>query len=249
VEHMNDLVNSVGSRQARPSIGAEALVVLALLGLVGCASTSVERGRVLAPLDELPKPPVLLVYDFAVSADDVMVDTFGPALLTSDGDPSERVEVGREVQSSLSKTLVAKLGEKGIRAKRAHAATQPAPNSLLLKGQFISIDEGDAMGRTVIGFGRGAKELRVAMQAYQMTAAGPRQLLEGKGTSKGGKRPGMFVPVVGGAALGTAATSAVISASVSVVAEASGKFNTDVKKLAEEISERAVQFYIDRGWL
>jgi hypothetical protein len=28
------------------------------------------------------------------------------------------------------------------------------------------------MGRTVIGFGRGAKELRIAVQAYQMTATG-----------------------------------------------------------------------------
>ena len=184
-----------------------------------------------------------------MSAEDVVVDTFGPALMTGRGDPSERVTLGREVQSALTKTLVAKLREKGIHAQRALRGGRPFLDSLLLKGQFLSIDEGDAMGRTVIGFGRGAKELRIAVQAYQMTATGPRQLVEGTGTSKGGKRPGMLVPVVGGAALGTAAPSAVVSGSISLVSEASGKFNTDVVKLADELAERAIQFYIDRGWM
>ena len=59
----------------------------------------------------------------------------------------------------------------------------------------------------------------------------------------------MLVPVVGGAALGTAATSAVVSGSISLVSAASGKFNTDVVKLSDELGERAVQFYSDRGWL
>jgi len=113
-----------------------------------------ERGRVFTTLDGLPNPPVLLVYDFAVSAEDVIVDTFGPALFTGSGEPSERLALGREVQTALTRTLVAKLREKGIHAQRAGRGSRPRLDSLLLKGQFLSIDEGDAMGRTVIP-GRG----------------------------------------------------------------------------------------------
>ncbi len=249
MDRMNCADASLMRGRRRPSLGTTALLLLALASLAGCASTKLERGRAFAPLDDRPKPPMVLVYDFAVSAEDVIVDTFGPSLLTGDGDPSERVDLARETQRAFTAVVVAKLKEKGIKARRGESRTVPPLNALMLKGQFLTIDEGDAMGRTIIGFGRGGKELSVAVQVYQMMMTGPQQLVEGKGTSKGGKRPGMLIPVAGGAALGTAATSAVISGSVNIMSETSGRFNTDIKKLAEELGERAVQFYIDRGWL
>ena len=244
--------NRTTSEAPRPPIASilGILIVIPLfLSLSGCASTKIEPGRVMAPLDNLPKPPVMLIYNFAVDADKVIVDTSGPSLVSGDGDPSERLETGREVQSSFSKALVAKLNEKGIHARRAKRDTQPELHSLIIKGQFLIIDEGDAMARTVVGFGRGSTELRIAVQTYQATESGLKQLVVGEGTSEGSKKPGMLIPVAGGAVLGNAARSAVVSGGISIVSEATGKLKADINRLVDELAERAVQFYIDRGWL
>jgi hypothetical protein len=61
--------------------------------------------------------------------------------------------------------------------------------------------------------------------------------------------PGMAVPVAGGAAMGSAATSAVISGGMNIAKEASGAINPDAKRMAGEIAERAKAFYVRQGWL
>ena len=43
---------------------------------VGCAGGSVEPGRQYTKGESLPRPPVVLVYDFAVDPADVDVDNF-----------------------------------------------------------------------------------------------------------------------------------------------------------------------------
>jgi Domain of unknown function (DUF4410) len=64
----------------------------------------------------------------------------------------------------------------------------------VLRGYFVSIDEGSATKRVLIGFGSGAAEIRVAVEGYQMTAQGLRLLGRGEIRSGGGKLPGMALP-------------------------------------------------------
>ena len=59
----------------------------------------------------------------------------------------------------------------------------------------------------------------------------------------------MAILVAGGVAMGSAATSAAVSGGMSLVSEASGKVNTDAKRLADLIAERSENFYKERGWL
>jgi hypothetical protein len=192
---------------------------------------------------------VLLIYDFAVNADDVVVDTFGPKFLTGSGKLSDRVKEGKKVQQELSLALVEKLRKKGIQAQRAYPVTAPPLHALMAKGQFLSVNEGDMMGRTVLGFGAGSSQVRVQVQLYQMTASGPRRLREGVAKATGSKKPGMAVPVAGGAAAGSAATSAVISGGLSATSEIRAKVRPDINRLAELLSERAVEFYHRHGWM
>ncbi len=238
-------------RTSRTTTMAVFAVVLGglLLFLGACAKSKIERSQSYVQGRSLPRPPVLLVYDFAVNADDVVADTFGPKFLTGAGKTSKRVEVGREVQQQLAVALVAKLQEKGIQAQRANLAEAPPLHALLAKGQFWDVSEGDAMGRTVIGFGMGSSKVRVQVQVYQMTAQGPRRLSEGVAKATGSKKPGMAVPVAGGAAAGAAATSAVISGGLSATSEIRAKIRPDVERLAELLSERAVEFYHSHGWM
>ncbi len=224
------------------------LAALALVAL-GCASVNVGEQRVLAPLDELPKPPVLLVYEFAVSADDVVADTFGPQFITGEGKPSERLKVARKVQAGFQRAVVNLLRKKGIESRPATRDAFPPLHAILVKGQFLSVSQGDMMGRTVIGFGVGKSQLQVAVQAYQMTPTGPRQLTARESEATGRKTPGLLVPIAGGAALGRAGQAAVISSGVNIAGEVGAALSSDLDRLADELTERAVQFYIDRGWL
>jgi hypothetical protein len=125
----------------------------------------------------------------------------------------------------------------------------PPANALILKGQFLSVDEGDRAKRMVIGFGAGSSELVARVQAYQATETGLRRIAEAEAEASGSKKPGMVIPVGVGAAAGTAATSAVISGGMNVTTEVRGGLEADAGRLAEKIAERAEAFYQRQGWL
>ena len=101
------------------------LLIGVLLAVGGCAKAKIEHTRRHVQGEALPRPPVLLIYDFAVNADDVVVDTFGPKFLTGSGKMSDRVKEGRKVQQELSLALVEKLRKKGIQAQRAYSRDRP----------------------------------------------------------------------------------------------------------------------------
>jgi hypothetical protein len=226
-------------------------VVAALALCVGlaCASAKVENVQRYAEDEELPQPSVFLVYDFAVSPGDVVSDTLGPSFGRSTSPSSKDMAQARQVADSLASQLVAKLGERGINAARANNDTTPPVNAILLKGQFVSIEKGSRVKRMVIGFGAGSSELRVQGQVYQATEYGLRRIVQAEAKASGSKTPGMAVPVAGGAAAGTAATSAVISGGMNVTKEVRGGLDADAGRLADEIAERAEAFYKRRGWL
>lgn len=223
----------------------------AALGLalaLGCASSSVTSARYVGD-EPLPRPGVLLIYDFAVNPADVVVDTFGPEFAGGPGQPGERAEFGRAVARSLSEQLVSKLRKRGIRAERAFAPRVPPPNALILKGQFLSVDEGDRVTRMVIGLGAGGSELLARVQVYQATETGLRRIAEAEAEAKSSKAPRMAPAVAAGASAARAATSAVIGGGMNVKTEMGGGLEADAGRLAEKIAERAEAFYRRQGWL
>jgi hypothetical protein len=82
---------------------------------------------------------------------------------------------------------------KGMGLPAVPAAGQPAPQvgDIVLRGYFVSIDEGSAGKRLLVGFGSGTAEMRAAAEGYQMSAQGPRLLDSGEAASEGGRMPGM----------------------------------------------------------
>jgi transcription elongation factor len=101
----------------------------------------------------------------------------------------------------------------------------------------------------VIGFGAGSSELRAHVQAYQATEHGLQRIAKAEAEATGSKMPGMAIPVAGGAAMGSAATSAVISGGMNIVKETKGAMNPDAQRMAKEIAGRAKAFYVRQGWL
>jgi len=192
---------------------------------------------------------VFLVYDFAVTPSDVVSDTLGSTFGRSTSPSNKDIAQARQVADSLASQLVAKLGKRGINAARASYDRAPPMNAIVLKGQFVSVDKGSRAKRMVIGFGAGSSELRVRGQVYQATEYGLRRIVQAEAKATGSKMPGMAVPVAGGAAAGTVATSAVISGGMNVTKEVRGGLDSDAGNLADEIAKRAEAFYKRQGWL
>jgi hypothetical protein len=197
----------------------------------------------------LPRPGVVLVYDFAVGADDVMVDALGAEFMSEGEKLTEEEQTAHATANAFSVSLVEQLRNKGINAQRAERGELPPLHAIVLKGQFITIDEGSRFKRMVIGFGAGSSELRARVQAYQATERGLRRIAEAEANATGSKMPGMAIPVAGGAAMGSAATSAMISGGMNIAKETRGAMNPDAQRMAEKIAERAKAFYIRQGWL
>jgi len=230
-----------------------ATVRVLMIGLaataMGCASAGVTPNAGTADQSMLPRPGVVLVYDFAVRADDVMVDALGAEFMSESEILTEEEQTARATARSFSQALVEQLQKEGINAQHANDRDVPPLHAILIKGQFITINKGSRLKRMVIGFGVGSSELRARVQVYQATQHGLRRIVEAEAEATGSKTPGMAVPVAGGAAMGRAGTSAIISGGMNIARETSGAVNPDAERMAKKIAERAKAFYVRQGWL
>lgn len=210
------------------------LVLSLLVSLVaGCAGASARQTREYVKAGTLPRPPVLLVHDFAVAP--------------PDAPSSKEINQNRAVSRYFSEQVVAKLRERGIHAQRATASTTVPLHAIVVKGQFVTIDEGSRAKRMLIGFGAGSTELRARAQVYQMTESGLRLISEGEGGAHGSKMPGVAGPAAVAGATGQVAGVA-IAGGMSVAREVKAELRPDVERLAEQFAERAVASYKRQGW-
>ena len=209
------------------------LVVSLLLSLVvGCASATTQQtagvwGKT------LPRPPVLLIYDFAVAPDDAP--------------PSEEIERGRAIAKAYSEEVVIKLEAVGIPAQRATDSTTVPLHAVVVKGQFVTIQEGSRTRRMLIGFGAGSTMLRVEVQVYQMMESGLQRIKEVEGQARGSRMPGMAAGGGVGAATGSVAP-VLIGGGMSTVREVRGGIKADVHRLAERFGYKVIVFYYRQGW-
>lgn len=179
--------------------------LLVLAASLACATAQVDS-RDVAPLGSVAKPPITLVYDFAVGVDDVQVDQWDLKL----GSAPQRVQpteeqrrVAERISRAFTDELVADLNGRGIRSKRAIATTPAPENAILLQGVFVAIDEGDELKRTVVGLGQGNSRVQARIRAYQQTRTGRRYLGMGTVTAEGSRKPGIFVSGASAAATGS----------------------------------------------
>lgn len=225
------------------------LLVCCLAVWAGCAGASSELVYS-ASLDDLSKPPVLLIDTFSFQADIVTVDEAGPSFTSGDGSEAKRSELGKAVAEAVANKMVTQLGEVGVKAARLEQGVAPPVDALVAKGQFIEINEGDQMARVTVGFGAGTEDLSVRIQLYHVDASGGlRRIRESIGEAHGDKMPGMAVPVGVGAAAGTVVVSAAVSGGLNVLSEMSTGLDEAAQNLAEQLAERAEKVYKDRGWL
>ncbi|OLD94569.1 MAG: hypothetical protein AUG80_18410 [Candidatus Rokubacteria bacterium 13_1_20CM_4_68_9] len=154
-----------------------------LLVTVACGPASVQR--VSGPSGALPRPDRILVYDFAVTPDEVRLDsglsTQLGQLLGGGQNPgtsrtAEEIKIGHAVANAVANALVKELNQYGLPAERALSAPSAGGRLLMIKGQFVSIDEGNRTERVLIGLGAGRTGVQASVQVYEITPEGMRNV-------------------------------------------------------------------------
>jgi hypothetical protein len=224
--------------------------LFALVVVAGCASTEVtERQRYQG--EALTRPDRIIVHDFTANPADVPPYSAFAAQMAGAATPTaQQIEIGRKLGAEVAKQLVADLRGMGLPA--VQAAGQPAPRAddIVLRGYFVSVDEGSATHRVLVGFGTGAAELRTAVEAYQMTAQGLRPLGRGEIRSGGGDLPGMVVPLAVVAATANP-IGLVVGGAAKATGEATGSETIQgaAKRTADEIAAQLRTAAEEQGWI
>jgi len=200
----------------------------------------------------LAKPARIVVYDFAVAAEDVALDrAVGAQLLQrlqGASQSEEQLKIGRATAQALSVELVKALLKLGFATERAADAPPPRDNVLVIEGQFVSIDEGNRLRRMVIGLGAGATEVKTQVQVYLVTPAGRRLVREFETAAQSSRKPGMAETMGAGAAI-RGAQAIAVGAGVGVASEYSQNVEGDARRTAQAVAEQLKPFFIHEGWM
>ena len=226
-------------------------IALSLLILAACATTKVSNQQVEVADEKLPRPDRILVYDFGTSAAEVAPDSLLAG--TDDAEPTptpDEIAQGRELGAEIARELTTQIDAMGIPAVTATGQTQPYLNDLVIRGYFVSIKQGSAAERMLIGFGAGAAELKTVVEIYQMTSHGLRKLGSGEVASGGPKGPGAAVPAA--VAIATAnPIGLIVTSAIKVGGEVSGHSTIQgrAKATAQEIAAELKPRLQKRGWI
>jgi hypothetical protein len=224
--------------------------LLALVLVAGCASTEVtDRQRYEGA--KLARPDRIIVHDFTANPAEVPPESAFAAELAGAATPTpQQAELGRKLGAQIAQELVAELRAMGLPA--VAAAGQPAPqvDDIVLRGYFVSVEEGSARERVLVGFGKGAAELRTAVEGFQMTTEGLRPLGRGEVRSGGGELPGVVLPLAVVAATANP-IGLVVGGAVKLTGEATGSDTIEgsAKRTAEEIAAQLKTTAEEQGWI
>jgi hypothetical protein len=210
---------------------------------LGCAKARVEQSHDWAYGEHPPRPEVILVYDLDADPAAVRVDPARARAMQDVGADPQRM-VSAEAARILAEELTARVRQMGFRARRAQVPGPTPLESVLIKGHFVYVDQGNTLTRNVIGFGVGATEQRMRIQVHQLQQTGPRFLAEAEVVSRGSEGPGLLGT---GPAAGAAAGAA--EATVTGDERERGRgVRADAVRAADEIARVLRERFSAWGW-
>ena len=196
--------------------------------------------------EALPKPNRVLIRDFTVPVDDITLDESVAGelhrrlmlRLGADEDSSPEV-LAQRVQTAFAETLTDELRKANIPVENMHAAAPTSDSDLVVEGEFMAINEGDKTRRIIVGFGRGASDIKTHVTVSSVTQGHPTVVLEFNLSSESGKKPG------------AAATGGI--GALAVAAAAGGDRNStveaDASRTAKLVAKQLETFMADQKWV
>lgn len=219
--------------------------------LTACTSVSVapEAGA----NEQLGRPDRMLVYTFAVTPKEIQLDAVGSAIarnLDGTADSEQEKDVGHAVANALAKHLVSAINGMGLYAMHATGPVPAAGTDLLIMGQLVSIDEGSAAERMIIGLGAGRSQVEAHAQIYESVAGRTIAIESMTGTAKSSLMPGAAETMGIGAITGHLLVSTAVTA-VSQVANQTLSANVEAEagRLGDKLANQLKNLFIQQGWI
>jgi hypothetical protein len=204
--------------------------------------------------DKLAKPTQILVYNLDVSPDTIAMDHSHVAHVLDNG-PISRMKgnagqesnpdaVAEKVQQTFSKTLVKELQKTSIPTSAVDPAgeQEAAVNTLTIHGDFTAINQGNEGARMMIGFGRGASDVKAHVVVSLATANGPVTVSEFDLNSASGKKPGAAATMGAGAAAGASVGAAGATDHKATV-------EGDASRMAKAVAKQVQSVMVAQQWI
>jgi hypothetical protein len=192
-------------------------LLLTVTWFAGCATDTVKPTFPTA--SGLQRPDRVLVYEFAVTPDDLKQGVIGSQLDRPAAQTQEEISLGRAMAKSLAENLVSELRSRGINALAYSDAAAPGNTTATIRGGFITLGTG---AESRVGFGLSDNQIRTRIQIFQGTGVDVRLVSEAESVTQSSLERG---------------------------ATASGAVEADAKRAAQALAERVATYYRKQGWL
>jgi hypothetical protein len=252
--HHRPAACSRNSTRAFPARGSTLVALAACLFAIamaaGCASTKISDREELVTSQQ-PRPHHIYIYDFIYSADGVPPESaLAGQVIDAPAATPEQEREGKALGDQIAAELVQEIRAMGMPADIATQFTRPEVNDLILRGYFISMQQGSEAKRIAIGFGSGESELKTVVEGFQQTTTGLRKVGSGTLDSGGSKTPGAALGLATFAATANPA-GLIVSSGMKIYGEESGssKVTGRAKATAKEIAKVLKQRFQEQGWI
>jgi hypothetical protein len=204
----------------------------------------------------MPRPQVVVVDTFAVAPDEVQLDEglsteVEQAIKERRGTSrtEQEVQAGHQVADAIADKLVVEIQDVGLQARRGSTVPAGTQNALLIKGQLVSVDEGNRTERVIVGLGAGRSDVRTQVQVYEVTPTGRRLVDTIEVNAKSGLTPGMAETMGVGGLAGHLVVATVVGGGVHVASEA-GAANVvaDADRASKGIAKQLSSMFAREGW-
>ena len=150
--------------------------------------------------------------------------------------------LAQQVQAAFTKALASELKKANIPAQKMPAAEGAISGSnLIVEGQFVTIHEGDETKRIMIGFGRGASDIKTHVTVSSLVQGHPTVVLEFNLSSESGKKPGAAATIgVGSLAVGAAAGG---------ISDRKSTVEADASRMGKLVAKQLETFMAEQKWI
>jgi hypothetical protein len=164
-------------------------------------------------------------------------------------DPAaQRAEVAYSVTSTITETLVDAFTRMGLPSRAASPGEPPPPGAIVIQGQVLKVNGGNATRRTLIGFGAGKSEIEAQVGVLRALPGGALQPLESyAGDATSGRTPGLGLGAASAAAGDVG--MAVAGSAVGTVARSQTGLEKEAANLGNKVASDIGQFFAEEGWI
>ncbi len=217
--------------------------------VAACGQTGIRRAA-LVPETNLTRPNRILLYDFAVSEQEVKEYQGIMRQQPTIKDASERERLlAMDVKDALAEEVIDGLKPLGFIVERVGREAKVSGSDLLIAGHFVTVDEGNPLHRLVIGFGSGASSVQSEVQVYQ--GQDKRKLLDFTTQSDSGIMPGAAPMLGAGAAVQGGVTAGMVVANAAMSGVKT--YKSDVARMAaasgDQVARYLSEFFAKQGWI